>query len=297
MIKYKNISLVFQNVQTIIGLVGIIGNLITIIIFGRKTFKKYSYSFYSRLMAFNDILLLAHTLRHWSNLVLDFNIEFLSPVFCMFLDYHAFVAGSVSLWLRTLIQIDQLSNIVYLNRCRALKKRPVQIILVVIVVAVCSLMHLALTFECPSRRVKTYFLSTETISRNLLIVFVNLLFNLLVNLALNAVVISFRNSVRKKTQNNMIQIHQHPRNVKLAIGSIGRNIMYFLFKLPFALYLIFSSYFQLSPEQFQLVFTITVTLSIFKNAATFFINMILNTIFYEEFFHFFSSSSSVPVFV
>ena len=295
MIKYRNISLVFQNVQTIIGLVGIIGNLITIIIFGRKTFKKYSYSFYSRLMAFNDILLLAHTLRHWSNLVLDLNIEFLSPVFCMFLDYHAFVAGSVSLWLRTLIQIDQLNNIVYLNRCRALKKRSVQILLVVIVVAVCSLMHLTLTFECPSRRVKTYFLSTETISRNLQIFFVNLLFNLLVNLALNAVVISFRNSIRKKTQNNMFQIH-HPRNVKLAIGSVGRNLMYFLFKLPFALYLIFSSYFQLTPEQFQLVFTITVTLSIFKNAATFFINMMLNSIFYEEFFHFFSSGS-VPVFV
>ena len=294
---YQEICLVIQVIQTLIGLAGIVGNITVICVFRRsKSLKKRSYSFYYQVMAWNDICILAHTMRNWS---FDYKVNSLSsPVMCRLLDYHVLVTGSVSLWLRTLIQLDQLNSIVYMNRLDLLKKKSVQVMLISASLLLSMLLYLTLPLNNhidplyeTAKPMRICFIRSEILGRNLIVSFINLLCNLLVNLLLNIKVIHFRRVCRRRCLKHLrIGLNQR-RDRKLALASIGRNLICFIFKAPFSLCVVISSYFQLTIEQTQLLFAVTLTIGVLKNAATFFIEFALNSLFHEAFFEMFRSTS------
>lgn len=308
--KYDELIVIFQNLQAIIGFIGIVGNIINIVVFSRKSFQKYSYSFYHQAMSFNDILLLAHTFRYWLALVLNLEVNSSSVVTCLINDYHLYVAISVSLWLRTIILIDQINSIVYLNRFKLLRKQWFQVTLVALVVLLSFILHLTFAFNprfeaTKIATLKSCRLPDEILRKKIWIVLVNIVSNMVLNVFLSMKLVSFIYLSRK---NVLIKFHLHQshlnavRDRNFAISAIGLNLVGFLSKLPFALSIELSNFFSLSSEQFQLVFTTTLTLAICKNAATFFTNIILNSVFFEEFLNMFrrgrsSEKSSSPVYV
>ena len=141
----KNINYILVNIQAVLGLLGIAGNVLTICVFSRPSLKNYSYSFYWRIMAFSDIILLIEAFKNWSYFVFDISGSYSMLIhiyYCIFGDFLTYWTGYVTVWLHTIISIDRLLIIAYPNRLLIFRKRWFQLTLVLILVIYSGLLNL-----------------------------------------------------------------------------------------------------------------------------------------------------------
>jgi hypothetical protein len=124
---YERDNSITNNIQALIGLIGIVLNITAIFVFERKQLNKCSYSIYWKAIAFVDSFLLLHTFRHWARHFLNFDIDLLSSFFCRFDEYQPYVAAIIGSWLETIVTLDRYFTIVHPNRFASTKKRPFQI--------------------------------------------------------------------------------------------------------------------------------------------------------------------------
>lgn len=291
----KTIIFLFMNVQVFISTIGFVGNILAFFVFSRKPLRKQSYSFYWKIMIISDCIVLLHSFRHWANFVLNINIDLFSNILCKINEYQPYVASSVSQWLLVLISIDRLVIILYPNRSRLMKKRYFQAILVAFIIAFSMLINIQLPFNYQlqsigngknSSRIQLvcYLPDNFEVNSNYLVMINFILPNIVINNILDVVLICFitssRRTVRKRVQINFASVN---RDIKFAISSIALNVASSLLKIPFAIGLYASNYFNMSQDQNKMLFIINVTILIIDNSDLFYINMIFNSIFYKEF--------------
>lgn len=298
---YGRIKFVFQNLQILIALVGICGSLLTFCVFSRARLRKYSYSFFSRAIAVSDIIVLIHSFRHWASNILEADIDLVNQFFCSIGEFQPYSATMTSLWLLTLMSLDRLTTIVYPNRFKLLKSRWTQFLLVSVVVVYSMLMSINLplnfrlvTFNYTSIMVDSTNLtetihvcsiSAEASNRHSWIVLGNIIIvNIFLNNVLNIRMIRY---VFASRRNVAVFNHQacksSVRDRKFAISSIGLNFCCLIFKLPLTIGFLVLGYLKVDPDLFDMVFTICVTISTIDNCDSFFVNMIVNTSFHDEF--------------
>lgn len=119
----QKINYIFLCLQISIAVIGIIGNTLNIVVYMRKRFKNISFSFYNKVLAFVDIIVLLHSSRHWAASMLDANIDTVAPFLCSSMEYLSVVATFTSLYLLMFISIDRLITIAYPNRFNVIKKK------------------------------------------------------------------------------------------------------------------------------------------------------------------------------
>lgn len=289
---YLQINFIVQNIQGLIALVGIVANLLTIFVFSQNTLTKYSYAFFARTMALNDIIILLHALRRWFRYVLGLDVRLNSPFFCATCRYHAYLAGYTSLWLLVLISFDRFHSIVYYNRYKIFTSRLFQFAMVIVIVIYSSLINLWFPLSYTLEQIQI----NETNSSKLVchlpmdvsettawLLLINIfLVNIVINNIMNVKILHFMFTSRKKWQ----RAHCCSRSVrdrKFAFNSIVHNLTSFVSKLPMVLGALISAYFAHGPQQTELVYTFSVTIVILNHSASFFVNMLANSIFYKEF--------------
>lgn len=123
---------------------------------------------------------------------------------------------------------------------------------------------------------------------------------MIINNILAIVLIVFIYKSRKRIISNLNgnitrrrQNRTEVRDRKFALNSIVLNICCFVLILPLQFDLCFSVYLQWSPELTQMMFTIGVTLFTVLNGSTFFINLTVNSLFYDEFMAIFTAREDV----
>ena len=291
---YQRLNYIFQCFQAVISVPGIIGNILIICIFLRKRLINYSYSFYSIVMACADIFPLLSGIRHWSALVVDANLDLVSPFFCAIGEYLPYVGGTISLWLLALISLDRFLTIVYPNRFKLLKKRHFQAIMALILIAYSLLAHIQLplyyTLEPTSNETNSTLVCSipQNVSATHSIIFMANTFAvvIVINNFLSGKMVWYLISTRKKIAVSLKHKHHSYSTVKdhkFALSSIGLNICCIICKLPLSLGLLVTYNMTLDPDLMQLLFTIFVLIYTIDNGAAFFINITVNSIFYEEF--------------
>lgn len=119
----QQLNYIFQNIQVLVGIFGIIGNVLNITVFMRKRFKSLSFSFYNIVLGVIDIIVLLHTFRHWAAFMFDADIDLVSQFFCTIDEYQPLIASHCSLLVLTLISVDRLITIAYPNRFNVIKKK------------------------------------------------------------------------------------------------------------------------------------------------------------------------------
>lgn len=303
---YEKITFIFQNLQLIVGLVGIVGNILTICVFQRERLRKYSYSFYCRAMACSDILVLLHTFRHWSAFVLGADLDLIGPFFCTMDEFLVYVTTFTSLWLLTLISLDRLMTIIFPNRFKVVKSRWFQATLVLIVVVYSSSVNILfpiynrLVFVHSNKSNYSYLecYLPPAASNWLSWLYLDNLFisTMFINIVLNVKMIHFLVSSRRKF-NKYGQPHQHnsrlsSKDRKFILTSIGLNICCLICKLPFTIAMILFTYIKVEDELFDMIFTINVMIMDMDNGASFFVNIFVNSIFKEEFLYMFRLKSN-----
>ena len=105
------ISSIFVTSYLIIFLLGIVGNIISYIVYSRKEFKKYSFSIYSKSLALSDTIQLLFAFNDYFRLSKLFVIPIRSFFLCKSFFYVSYIFGPVSFWTQAIISLDRLVSI------------------------------------------------------------------------------------------------------------------------------------------------------------------------------------------
>lgn len=265
---YQQLMFIFQKVQLIIAIVGIVGGILNIFVFSRKSLKNSPFSFYMKTIALCEIIASIHTIRK--------NLDTESFLFCKTDDYQAFVAVSVALWFINVASVDRMTTVVYSNnhRLQIFKKKwfKVAFLLILIVCALIIIMPLKNEILLVTDSTIQMCMSPDSGA----ILSYTILTIIVFNLALNIKIIVFVIQSRKKISTAL-------ENWRFVINAIGLNFSCLACKSTFLICSFVITYFSMSGDLAKLIFTISLTISIFDNAVTFFINSITNPSFYDEF--------------
>ena len=294
---YQKLTFICVNIQAFVSLLGIICNILVICVLRRKPLKKYSYSFYWRINAYSDIFILLHSFRNWANSVLDFDLSLVSTFFCKINEYQPYVVSYISLSLVFLISFDRLIAIVYPKRFKILNKRWFQICLVLIMIIYSLLVNIQLplyfgleernvTFNNSSLKIYVCYLPPEILNDISYIGFIHIfLLNVVITNILQLKLVHFLYTSRgNRASASSIQMRSSIRNRKVAFSTIGLNISCCFFKMFFVFGIYIATVYEFNADQFKLIYTISVTVTVIDNCDLFFINMYFNSMFYEEFF-------------
>ena len=287
--KYQKIAFVSQNVQVVLGMIGIIGNMLAFAVFLRKPFRKNSYAFYFRLLSWTESFVLLHTFRHWARVVLGMDLNLVGALFCRLNEFHPFVSAATSNWLRMLILTDRCIQIIYPNQFKFIKTRLFQIGAVLLIITYNVSLHIKLPLNYRLESINSTlicFIPHEILAYNLFMIFVNLVISTIISTVITVRLISFIYSSRRRLRNRLSKPHSSVlKDRKFAISSIGINI----FSLIGQIFFISSTLFaysspQISSSQIDMVFTLAITIAIFYNAFVFYVSLFMNSMFSKEFF-------------
>lgn len=296
---YQKISYAFGYVQIIVGLVGLVGNSLIIVVFSRKSLRKYSYSFYCMMMAISDICLMSYVFIEWTANSIGADLRKVGPLICKIVIFIPRFFGGVSIFILTAITIDRMLTIVYPRRFLVIKKRWFQALIVAILALYVLLTVIILPFKSnlieisptnssPPIRICLIPKEIEIIQMWIILPHYVIL-NIIINNWLNIKTVRFIMASRRRVVNlnrNSNSIFS-ARDRKFTLCSVCLNISSMTLKMPFYISIVIVSYSNLSYEEISLLLKITGIINYIDNGFSFFINMLVNSLFYNEFLRLF----------
>lgn len=280
---YKDIKTVFLFIQAPIAIIGIVCNILAICVFERKELKKYSYSFYWKSLACFKSLILLHVFRHWAKHILNYDIDLISTFFCRFNEYQPYVGGLVVLCLETLIALDRYVKIIYGKRTNTcvFKKRSFCYASILVIVVYSMLFNIYRleqvngSWICYAPKEK---LKSNSTFHLINVVVLQLFTNTILDVSIIYHIISIRGNVRR-VNNRFSSIDR-----QFAISAITINISSLVLKLPFILGNFLGIHLNLGAEKLKMINMICLTSSMVNKSDLFFISMLVNSVFRQEFF-------------
>lgn len=232
--------------------IGLMGNILTFIIFSRPSFKNNSISTYCRALAVFDCFVIYELISDIGFVFFDYFVDDKSNVMCKITIYAALAFSSISSWTVIAFSIDKVLSMK--NKATFIKKRPFQYAVISGIV----LFDLLLYIEVP------IFISIDTksngttaifrcdignISFGSIITLVNLIEGSLIPfiIMIGSSIISIRlirNSARniRNHVNESSILNRTTRDFKYAITSVSFNIMFVLLKSPIIIVYVLKSY-------------------------------------------------------
>lgn len=284
-----------------VNILGIVGNLISFLIFSRPIFNKNSISIYCRALAIFDCFTLPQIYTDVNLLFFNSYPPDNSEAFCK-ISHYVYVAFScIPAWILVGFAIDKVLNM-KTTKLEFYKKRSFQLSLI----AAIAIFHAAVYSE-----ILIFIKRVPDISRQSLVCqsksmpYVDLIGALyLLEGSLIPFVIMFatsivmtRSIIRSRNRaigrrKNSVLTKRKIRDIKFAITSLTFNILFVILKLPLIIYyLLFSINTDLGFSFFQVA-----TLLFFINSSiSFVVHMVSNSIFRKEFFNMSRSVSSTQV--
>jgi hypothetical protein len=294
---YQQINYIFLKIQLATAIISVAGNIFVFIIFSRSAFKKYAYSFYFRIMAVSDTLVFYRTTKNWVAFFLGTNLDVLSQWTCTFDNFISLSSNSLSVNILFLIALDRMLTIVYPNRFQVIKKRWFQVMLVAIAfllalgeniitpINVSIITLVKATNSTPAIQICTMANSLISVL-NIIFTIKFIIVDLIVINIINIKMVRFIMKSRVKVS----QITTHSRNTsyrdrKFAIAAIGLNVFCTILKLPSTILIavLFFIASGLSQELITATGNIMSAVAHLHHGFSFFMNLALNPIFYEEF--------------
>lgn len=286
MFLIEQFPLILQHIHTAAALIGIIGNVLTFMVFRRKRLRNSSYSIYFRAMAVLDSIVFLHMLRYWLASILQFDLNLVSVFLCKTNEYQLYVSGLSSLWIITVILVDRFVNIIYHNYSMLFKHKWFQLTLVGLVLIYACLIHssIPISYRLEETRLnesRRCVLPFALFKLNASIALANIALNSLINTILYVKLIVFvKHSRSRITSRTNVML---AKDLKFAISTVVMTVLNFMCKMPFGLGIVISIKLNLTPEQLMNVVYVVFTIAVFCDASRFFVNLGFNSIFKEEF--------------
>ena len=294
--------LIFEYIEFVIGIIGLIGNIFLIIVFSREPLRKYSYSFYCLIMAISDICYMTYIFIEWSEIILGASLLTKGPFFCKLSKFIPYYFADFSIHLLTLISIDRMVTIVYPRQFLMIKKRWLQSLIVTILALIVLSKNIIIPLYSniieinvtnSSQTIRDCTVESRILDIEMWITIPNfVLLNIIINNCLNIKTIRFIMTSRRRVSGNATHSSLSIRDRKFAICSVCLNLVSMISKLPFYIGLLIVGNANLSIEEISSIIKITGTFAYIDNGFSFFINMFVNSLFYDEFLRLFGLRKS-----
>ena len=273
-------------VQAAIIGIGLIGNLLSIIIFLRKTFRSNSISTYCIALSIVQCTSLTQLIVAIYSLVYSINLSNQSDSLCKFFNsMPAFLSG-IQPWIMVAFALDKLLCM-RAKRIAILKKKWFQWSVVAGIVLINTAIYIHMPILMRRREIfPGYFMcDLSTITNFKVSVIVNLVesgfipFIIMVftSIITTRMLIKSRNAAMKTGQ---VSKERKSRDRKYAISSLSFNVLFVLFKLPGLIFFTMNAFF----GYFDMYFLMLATFSFnFNSTLSFFIHLVTNSLFRREF--------------
>ena len=269
--------------------------------------EKYAYSFYCLIMAISDIFYMTYTYIDWTGYIFGAKLELVGTIFCKLVYMIPNYFDDFSTHLLSIISIDRMITIVYPRRFLVIKKRWFQSLVVGIVALIVFSRHLIVPIYAKITEVNQT--NSSQTNRNCatesgilkidtgITIAIYIIENLIINNWLNIKAIRFIMASRRRVMNGNSNTNNgslSSRDRKFAVCSISLNLVSMITKLPFFIAFLYSN---LTLKDISLAIKITGTTAFIENGFSFFINMYVNSLFYEEFLSLFGYRKSTSTYV
>ena len=288
--------------NTIIAIIigsGLIGNIISFIIFSRETFQKNSISTYFRALAIVECLTLSNFAIAVFQLVNNQELADQSDLLCKMLYYIPTQFNSLPAWILVAFSLDKLLSM-RTRQIAILKKKWFQWSIVAGIVLFNLVLYIEVPIFITRREISpgVYICDTSTMSfLNIFFIFylfeasiIPFIIMIISSVLTIRLLLNSRNSIENIGSLNN---ERKSRDIKYAISSIAINFMFIVFKIPiltFYAMMAFNFSYNVYLIQFGFIFFF------FVSSSNFVIHLISNSLFRREFLVFFrlvNSSSQV----
>ena len=272
-------------VEAVLLSIGMIGNVLSIVIFLRKTFRNNSISTYCIALSLSEILAFTQLISDIYFLAYNVFLADQSDSLCKFFYTVPTFLGGIQPWIMVAFAVDKLLCM-RVNSMSILKKKWFQWS----VVAAIVLFHMALYIYIPIliKRLEIfpgYFLcDLSTIGLFDIHVIISLLESgfipfiamIITSIITIRMLIKSRNAVMK---NGQVSKERKSRDTKYAVSSLSINILFILLKLPSFIFFIMNVFF----SYFDMYLYKLSVLSFYLNSSlSFFIHLVTNSLFRRE---------------
>jgi hypothetical protein len=288
----NNILEILTSIHLIITLFGLIGNILTIVIFSRKVFANNSINIYARAIAIFDCFIFIDAINEVSILFYNTDLFQVSSLYCKVKVYNMGGILTIPEWILVALSIDKMLSVL---RCKnkLLKKKSFQFGIVTTIALIHCLAYLVFPIYL---ELKTLGNSTQTICIidspywsliMLVVVIENSILPFLILIVITAVTVRtiFFSKRRLHLANANAGIIRRGRRNRgyymnrermFAINSIVRYMIFVVFKLPVVIMVIFEL------QAHSIVFSLTMILCNADNSVGLLVNVVTNSIFRNE---------------
>lgn len=306
---------VFNTISTLIiffypfiSLIGIITNSLSLVIFSRKRFKNTVFATYFRFLTLIDTFIVLLPINKFFELYFNFYIENQSNFFCKLRMFLPYSIKPNSQWIIVAISLDRFISISRPGKFLFRKKTGFQVLacsfmfafnLIYYSIGLTPYLMYNITYDNISNTTinssKCFF---DTPFLFLWMDFLNsailpfIFITILTILTVKTIIVSRRRStttmiIFKKNRKESSKF----KDIKFTRISIILNVLFLLFNVPFCLYALINQYIfdSIDPYLDLLIYVIMLFFHYCNFTSVFFINILSNSIFRDEFFKLFKS--------
>ena len=272
-------------IETIVIGIGIIGNLLSIVIFSKKTFRNNSISTYCKALAICELWVIQQLIINIFILKQNILIYDQNDILCKFVYSFATYMASVQPWIMVAFSLDKLLSM-RVSSIRLLKKKWFQWSVVAGIVLFTAALYIYVPIFIRIREVfpgysicdvtSIGFFNTHIIVflfETSLIPFIIMVISSILTIRL---LIKSRKAVAR---NEQMTRDRKSKDRKYAITSIVYNISFIFLKLPLAIFYLLLAYYSIYDAN---LFTIANFLFYVNMSMDFFIHLLTNSIFRRE---------------
>lgn len=286
-------SRILAGVRIALVLIGLIGNVITFIIFSRPVFEKNSISVYCRALVIADSFTFVNLIYDIGIAFFDINFVDHSDFACVLINYTGMIFGALNGWILITFSIDKLLNMKSIGNS-LIKKRWFQYAVIISL----FIFHVLLYLEVPIYlRLSSFDVSNMTLTfcsfslmpfATLTISMYLLEGNIVPFIVIFTTSIISIRTIRKSSRNLMnsqlsLSNIRNKRDVKFAVTSITFNILFIVLRMPGMVLIVLSTYISsLSISGLEL--QLTLLLYFMNYSIGVIVHLVSNNLFRAEFF-------------
>ena len=273
-------------VQAVIIGIGLIGNLLSIIIFSRKAFRSNSISTYCIALSIVQCMSLTQLIVAIHSLAYKINLSDQSDSLCKFFNsIPAFLSG-MQPWIMVAFALDKLLCM-RAKRIAILKKKWFQWSVVVAIALVNTAIYINMPILMKRREIFPGYFMCDLSTINLFYIntvvslletgFLPFVVMVITSILTTRLLIKSRNAVMKTGK---VSKERKSRDRKFAISSLSFNILFIILKLPGLVFFTMNAFLGYFDIYFILVASLTFNLN---SSLSFFIHLVTNSLFRREF--------------
>lgn len=287
------IGTILQYINLTLSTIGIPFNFFAFAVFHfSPKFQKHKFTIFFKALVIFDIFTLLHSYRYFMAFNSNINIESGSPILCKLLEYSNYVFDSTSTWIFGVILVERLVTISYPSHRHWFTSKSNQILIISSIILFSLFYYITIPLfrvlirnNFDNSTICNYSDRTHALVVYLTdfsnIVISSLIFNNMVTIAtIVCVYRSRRRAISSQTKQRKIII----RDRKFAITSIVMDFVLFLCEMPVMSLLVVSNY---VGDESGMLFSIGYFFFALKCSSCFWINLVANSIFRNEFFRIF----------